>query len=197
MIHSFEKLSSEFKEYKEAHKREMTALKEVHRQELGNLKATHQEEITKLEKKIATLESENAMLKARLNKDSNNSSKPPSSDGYQKASPANSREKTNRPSGGQLGHKGHTSKLSETPDRIIDLNSETCSCGGEIQYIHGIERRQQIELQIHAHITEYRSGKGECSCCGKAFPKQFPKELPGIVNIGNRAKATIALLLNE
>jgi len=192
---AFEKLSTEFAQFKTTHNWEIAALKEAHRQEIAEIKETHRQEVARLETKIASLEAENALLKARINKDSGNSGKPPSSDGFKK--PQNSREKSNRQPGGQPGHKGHTAKLCETPDEVIKLNPETCGCGGKICYLNGFERRQHIDLRLHTHVTEYQSGEGNCPCCGKQFPKQFPQELPGIINVGNDAKAVITLLLNE
>ena len=102
---AFERLTSEFTQFKTAHQIEIAALKEAHRQEIAVLKGAHAKEkeelhqrIAKLEAKITSLEAENALLKARINKDSGNSSKPPSSDGFKK--PQNSREKSGRKSGG-------------------------------------------------------------------------------------------------
>ena len=202
VMNAFEKLSSEFAQFKESHKWEIAALKEAHRQEIEKLKTAHRQEvealkqeIARLETKIASLEAENAMLKSRINKDSGNSGKPPSSDGFKK--PQNSREKSERHPGGQPGHEGHGPKLSDTPDEVINLNREICDCGGTIHYPKDPERRQRIDLCIYAHTTEYRSGEGECPCCGKHFLKQFPENLPGVINVGNDAKAVIALLLNE
>ena len=178
---AFEKLSAEFAQFKTAHQWEIAAikgieprgkprtptrddasvgelypkrLKEAHRQEISALKETHRQEVARLEARITSLETENALLKARINKDSGNSGKPPSSDGLKKPKPQNSREKSSLRPGGQPGHKGHTATLCETPDEIIKLNAETCGCGGEIQYPNGVERRQHVDLQIHAHIRE-------------------------------------------
>ena len=72
VMSAFEKLSSDFEEFKIANKWEIAVLKESHRQEIAELKAAHQEEISGLEAKITSLEAENALLKARINKDSNN-----------------------------------------------------------------------------------------------------------------------------
>ena len=87
---SFERLSSDFAQFKIAHSWEIGALKEGHRQEKEEMKACHKEEISRLESKIAALECENAILKTQLKKDSNNSSKPPSSDSLKKSKPQNS-----------------------------------------------------------------------------------------------------------
>src|SRR5712692_8520781 len=58
-------------------------------------------------------------LQARLTKDSRNSSKPPSSDGYKKPHRTESLRKLgNKPNGGQPGHEGQTLKALDHPDRI-------------------------------------------------------------------------------
>ncbi|MDR1236269.1 MAG: DUF6444 domain-containing protein, partial [Holosporaceae bacterium] len=67
--------------------------------------------------KIAFLEQENLRLRAMLNKNSGNSSKPPSTDGFRKIQ--NSREKSVKKSGGQIGHKGHSLKLPKNLDELV------------------------------------------------------------------------------
>lgn len=49
-------------------------------------------------------------LEARLNKNSNNSSKPPSTDGYKKTI-KNNRVKSGKHTGAQYGHEGHNDLL--------------------------------------------------------------------------------------
>lgn len=65
-----------------------------------------------LEERVSKLETENERLRKQLNNDSNNSSKPPSSDAKGKApNTYNGRTTTDKKSGGQAGHKGkHLSK---------------------------------------------------------------------------------------
>ena len=112
-----EKLSAEISDIKKAHKLEIETL-------------TNRIEI--LEKENIALKSENQKLKEIINKDSGNSSKPPSSDGFKKIH--NSRDKTGRKAGGQKGHKGNIPILFENPTKIIEHKKKRCKCGGMVVY---------------------------------------------------------------
>ena len=86
-----------------------------------------EEEIKILRQENASLKVENAELKTRLNSNSNNSSKPPSSDGYKKK-PAFPRKKKGK-QGGQTGHKGRTLNQVENPDKTVICKPDSCDCG--------------------------------------------------------------------
>jgi uncharacterized coiled-coil protein SlyX len=69
---------------------------------------------------IKQLETRIKELEQRLNKNSSNSSKPPSSDGLSKPPRTSSlRENGKNKSGGQPGHKGDTLKQTRTPGSTI------------------------------------------------------------------------------
>jgi transposase len=73
--------------------------------------------ITVLIDKLNALESEVTRLKGIIDKDSHNSSKPPSSD-FSRPSPKSLRKKSKKKNGGQKGHKGITLQRSINPDHI-------------------------------------------------------------------------------
>ena len=66
------------------------------------------QQVSSLTMQVDSLTVEVNTLKEKLSKNSHNSSKPPSSDGYSKPAPKSLRQKTGKPSGGQRGHKGQT-----------------------------------------------------------------------------------------
>src|SRR5215207_9824190 len=94
---------------------------------------TREEEILflKQEKEILFLREENKAFRLRisqlesllqdaldkLNKNSSNSSKPPSSDMFHKTKSL--RKPSGKKPGGQMGHKGTTLEMAQNPDTII------------------------------------------------------------------------------
>ena len=78
--------------------------------------------IADLEKVVIEQAAKIADLEKRLDKNSRNSSKPPSSDGLSKPPRTTSlRENGKNTSGGQPGHKGETLKQTETPDTLKSM----------------------------------------------------------------------------
>ena len=82
-------------------------------------------------------------------KNSNNSSIPPSKDENRPRRNQSLREKSDRKSGGQLGHKGTTLKMVEVPDKIEKLIPDYCNvCGKDLREIEARfdSKRQVVEL---------------------------------------------------
>jgi transposase len=113
-------------------------------------------------------------LRARLNLNSGNSSRPPSTDSPYKSKGTG---KDRKKSGAKKGHKGHRQTLL-TPTETKLINPEACSCGNKTfhdltdYYIH-----QVIELpEIKMDVTHFVLYKGVCSCCGKTNKGLIPRE---------------------
>ena len=112
------------------------------------------ERIAKLEEDIVQKDTEILRLKAQIHKDSSNSSKPPSSDGYRKV--PNNREPSGRKTGGQAGHKGHTLTIPKDLEELVksgkaqhEIIDET---GGAAQYVSD----WTIDLKIIPVYIEHR-----------------------------------------
>lgn len=169
-------------------------LKRVSELEVEYVKS--KQEIVKLKRENAFLKIENTELKARLNSNSKNSSKPPSSDGY-KRKPAFSKKKKGK-QGGQKGHKGSTLHQVENPDKIIECKPDKCSCGHEFtkEELELSETRQVFDLpQPKLEVTEYQIHKAICPACGEMHTGISPENINAPVQYGNGVKA-YAVLLN-
>ena len=136
-------------------------------------------------------------LEAQLAKNSRNSSKPPSSDGYGKPKPKSQREKSGRPSGGQPGHAGSTLKQVERPDQTVVCRVEMCACGCDLTGCQAVEveRRQVFELPVmKLHVTEYQAEIKVCPQCDQPVKAAFPAAVSQPVQYGPRAQAAMTYL---
>src|ERR1700722_536592 len=108
--------------------------------------------IAELEQVVKQQAARIADLERRLNKNSSNSSKPPSSDGLGKPPRTTSlRENGKNKSGGQKGHKGETLKQSAHPDKTIRHALQLCpDCGLSLSHqpVLDISRRQVFDIPI-------------------------------------------------
>ena len=144
------------------------------------------------------LKSEIEELKGRLESNSHNSSKPPSSDGYKKETvkPAFPKSKGSK-QGGQNGHNGHTLKQVEAPDKIVICAPGACTCGHEFEkgQLMLAEKRQVFDLpQPKLEITEYQIFKACCPACGQEQKGVAPQGVNAPVQYGNKVKAFVLLL---
>ena len=92
-------------------------LEKLSKEELIDIILTLQEQIQTMALKLAELET-------RLNMNSKNSSKPPSTDLWKKPKPT--RQKTGKKPGGQKGHKGNGLKITRKPDKTVKLKPTQC-----------------------------------------------------------------------
>ena len=115
-------------------------------------------ENTELKSKVAELE-------ARINSNSRNSSKPPSSDGYKKkpAFPGTKKGKQ----GGEQGHQGRTLRQVGHPDKTVKHKPGPCDCGHEFsdEELSVAETRQVFDLpRPKPEVIAHELLKGKMSC---------------------------------
>jgi transposase len=148
-----------------------------------------------LSERIEELEDMANRLRAMFEKDSTTSSKPPSSDGYKKATVINMGNSGTRKRGGQPGHEGHTLKLFPEPTNIVEQRPpEKCGCGGRIDCSGSYTAKQLVDVAITVTINEERSFDGCCSICGKKHSGKFSAGYVNPVQYGDNVKAVVASL---
>lgn len=161
------------------------------------INAAVEEAVAPLEARIVELELENAELKARLNQNSSNSSRPPSSDGPKKPPPKGG--KGERKQGAQPGHKGVT-RAMVSPDKVterIEHRPERCEgCDASLDGVASAgspEIRQVVEIPpIVPLVYEYLLHRVRCRCCGKLNAPKVPAE--ATYGTGPRLTTLIAML---
>jgi transposase len=168
--------------------------------EIRDLIEALRREIEVLRRENAALREENADLRRQLDKNSSNSSKPPSSDGLKKPPriAGSLRGKSGKISGGQAVHKGGTLKRVARPDFITRHEAQACShcCAGLTgAMVVGVEKRQVFDLpEPRLEVTEHQASIYRCEHCRGRTKAAFPEGVTSPVQYGQRVKATAVYL---
>ncbi len=153
-----------------------------------------EEEFLQLHQQIMDMQFQIEELTRRMNKNSTNSHKPPSTDNFKKKI-QNNREKSNKKPGAQEGHEGKTLIMTEKPDKILEQKvTGYCTCGKNLnnQPTINIQRRQVIELvEKLTEVIEYKIEVKQCKC-GKIHRGEANRLIP--IQYGNKLKAMMVYL---
>ena len=141
-------------------------------------------------------------LQAKAAKNSRNSGKPPSSDGYGKANKTQSlRKPGQRSNGGQPGHTGSTLETVETPDHTEIHEPDLCkSCHTSLEdvEISGVEERQVFDIPaIRIEVTAHCATVKRCPCCGTENTGDFPETVTQPVQYGHGVKTWATYFNNQ
>jgi transposase len=143
---------------------------------------------------IQHLEARIQVLEDRLDKDSHNSSKPPSSDGLKKTVKQRKRHGSNKKAGGQVGHVGSRLEPVEDPEHLVVHSVKHCQgCAGSLEAIMParVVKRQVFDLpvEIKLEVTEHQAEVKVCPECGVENAAEFPLDVSQPTQYGPRIGA--------
>lgn len=158
-------------------------------------------ELAVRDEQLAQLRAQVALLTEKLNQNSSNSHRPPSSDGPGGAAGQRRAKKaTGRKRGGQKGHRGAYRVLVplECVDEVVELFPPVClGCATTLPQLHDVDprRHQLLELLLgKAHVTEFRRHEVACPRCGHATLAAYDASLLPASPFGPRLVAVVAML---
>lgn len=146
-----------------------------------------------LKKKLKIYEEKFEISRIILGKDSSNSLKPSSTNGFKKVV-QNNRVKSGKRPGREKGHERSAPKVSKEPDEIIKIAKvATCGCGCKTVEKEEVAR-DLISLEIRVHTTQYVGKKTVCPCCNKEYAPKFPSNVTSIINYDEDIKSLVVYL---
>ena len=152
--------------------------------------------IITLNETIGNLLEENRLLRTPQ-KNSGNSSVPPSKDENRLRKTTSLRGSSGKLPGGQTGHEGSTLKMTSVPDKVIEYKPEYCTCCGlglQGQQAELAACRQVIDIPpIKPFYTEHRVYRAVCSC-GHQTQSTFPAGVSAPISYGHQTEALISYL---
>lgn len=143
-----------------------------------------------------------ARLKALLNIDGTNHNIPTSQTPINKKKVIpNTREKTNRPKGGQVGHKKH--KLEKFKDEEVteyfEHTMENCPCcnSSSIEETGEVKEKDELDFKIVVVKRRHQFKEYKCKECGKKFHQNIPNNLKEDNQYGPQVQALELALVNQ
>lgn len=123
----------------------------------------------------------------------------PSSQDYGRSNKFNLREKSNRKSGGQIGHKGSSLKMSDNPDEIrkhIPRYCKQCGAAFNVDAVFELHKRKQevVIPPVKAKYIEHQSYSCTCSKCNTQTATDLPPHLNANIQYGRNIQALITYL---
>ena len=149
---------------------------------------------------IAQLNQTIQELKEQLNKNSKNSSKPPSSDGFKKPAPKSLRKPSGKKVGGQKGHQGTFLSVLSDPDEIVKHMPSACEGCPHYKMCKGTacvaEKRHVIDAVVTVNVVEHQLLEIPiCMLHGDTRKGNFPNNVKATVQYGENLQA-LSVALN-
>ena len=139
-------------------------------------------------------------LREQLNKNSKNSSKPPSSDGFKKPAPKSLRKPSGKKVGGQEGHQGTYLSVISDPDEIVKHMPSACEGCPHYKMCKGTacvaEKRHVIDAVVTVNVVEHQLLEIPiCMLHGDTRKGSFPNDVKATVQYGENLQA-LSVALN-
>ncbi|MEO1673757.1 MAG: IS66 family transposase, partial [Cyanobacteria bacterium J06631_2] len=162
------------------------------------------QKIIALEKENKALRERIAELERRMGLNSENSSKPPSSDGLKKKTHRTKslRGKSSRKTGGQKGHRGYTLEQVAEPDKLVKHlapdSGWRCGCNVRKEQVVSVIKRQVFDIpEPRLEVTEHQIEIKHCPNCQQKLQGCFPKTVKAPAQYGVRVKAVSTYLQHQ
>src|SRR5216683_2024812 len=153
----------------------------------------HGEQMSRLSEQLKAVQDRQAS-------DSHHSHLPPASDRFVRT-PKSLRKPSEKPSGGQPGHRGSSLQFSATPDEIILQQVERCeACQHDLHAVAacGRERRQVVDVPSpRLLVREYRAEQKQCPHCQHITRAAFPAGVQAPIQYGPNVGATAVYLVEQ
>lgn len=150
-------------------------------------------ENAEIKKKLLKYEELLGIANVKLEKNSSNSLKPSSTDGFKKVV-QNNRVKSGKKPGREKGHKRSAPTVTKTPDEILRVSKvATCTCGSKTIEVEETAR-DLIGIEVIVHTTQYVGKKTKCPCCNKEYQPKFPDNVKSIINYDEDIKKIVVYL---
>lgn len=168
---------------------------------IENQTETIENQTSVIEKLRSELSEKNATikkLKEQLGMNSQNSSKPPSTDGFTKPQPKSLRKPSGKKPGAQKGHKGNGFKLMRNPDETIKHYPVACeACPNKLQCtsFKVAATRYECDIVLETKLTCHK--QMACLCPMQNNEKitgSFPESIKSTMQYGDNLKAFVVTL---
>lgn len=168
---------------------------------LSEQNKAQQEQNEKLNSTIVELQETIKELRRQIGKNSNNSSKPPSSDGFKKQ-PRSLRKKSGNKVGAQHGHAGKNLSIPHAPDEVREHLPEKCNtcphlreCVTSGQVFECGGSRYVIEAELSTRVIEHQIMRAvDCRCGESSLSGEFPQGVKAHVQYGDSVTVLCGLL---
>lgn len=157
------------------------------------------EQLAQLNATVESLTQTIKELQEQKNKNSKNSSKPPSSDGLKRGTKDKSlREPSGKKQGAQQGHAGTHMVITRAPDTTQTLIPDACrncpnwkkckgtACVGETRY--------KVDVKVIQTLDAYESVEVKCPKTNQTLKGTFPSDIKGQIQYGESIASLIVTL---